>query len=175
MVESASTLKILNQQQENFEMKNLTFLIALGIFALVLIGCGGNSTFATTNQFAGRFGGDVLFDITRGGGPSLQLSPLTVSNAGQLGGSATFQDQNGSRTGQITGTLTNEGALQMTVAMPGTQFRISGTDLGWVVEAAGRGGPSQYVKGTVTVQQRDDTHPYGQDSSGNGTIEFWTE
>ncbi|QQG49964.1 MAG: hypothetical protein HZB70_04180 [Candidatus Berkelbacteria bacterium] len=154
----------------------LTLVMAFLALVLMLAGCAGEGVAATSNQFSGRFSGDIVFEAGgRGGGPSLQLYPFTISDDGTLAGTATFQDEQGSHQGPITGTLTPSGKFDLSTKMEGLEFTASGQGLRWVVESQTRGGgPSQYVLGTVTVTQRKNDSPYGQ-VWANSRVMFWQE
>lgn len=157
----------------------LTLVSVIGVLALLLVGCGGEGISAPpSNQFAGRHNGDVVFEAGgRGGGPSLQLTPLVVNEQGVAHGTAYFQDAEGSHSGLITGNVNSDGTVGLSTEMDGMRFTVNGKGLRWVVESAGhetRGGSTNYVTGTVTVTKRVDGSPYGQ-AWANARIMFWPE
>lgn len=157
-------------------MKNISILGIAAVLAAttLLTGCGGNDPLNTIqlNQFTGRHNGDIVFEYGgRGGGPSMQLQPLIVTDDNAVGGTATFQDENGSHQGKITGTLTPDGKLNLAVNMNNMVFTAAGHGLKWTQT---RGGPARYVDGTITVTQKYNDSPYGQ-AWANSRIMFWNE
>jgi hypothetical protein len=168
-------------------MKKVLYIAIAAVAAFSVIGCGGaaTGTVIPTNPFVGeRFDGDIMLP-TRGGGPSIQLEGMKISDTGRkdgqdnaiavISGIAKETQPDGTVvTGSLSGTITSSGSLGLKVDL-GRQ--INWTYVGMVRWTDGRGGPARWVEGQVLavalIEQGAHSSAGGGDPAPTARIMWW--